>query len=85
MLAKRLNQGCNLLQGVAINFVKSDDIRILRDIEQFYSTQVCPFGAGLCTLVVPLSVSSGTRNLCHALRLLLGTRRLMRCRSTWQT
>lgn len=28
------------LQGVAINFVKSDDIRILRDIEQFYSTQV---------------------------------------------
>ena len=28
------------LQGVAINFVKSDDIRILRDIEQYYSTQV---------------------------------------------
>lgn len=27
-------------QGVAINFVKSDDIRILRDIEQYYSTQV---------------------------------------------
>lgn len=28
------------MQGVAINFVKSDDIRILRDIEQYYSTQV---------------------------------------------
>jgi len=27
-------------KGVAINFVKSDDIRILRDIEQFYSTQI---------------------------------------------
>ena len=26
--------------GVAINFVKKDDIRILRDIEQFYSTQI---------------------------------------------
>lgn len=28
------------LQGVAINFVKSDDIKILRDIEQYYSTQI---------------------------------------------
>ncbi|EFJ29305.1 hypothetical protein SELMODRAFT_164382 [Selaginella moellendorffii] len=27
-------------KGVAINFVKNDDIRILRDIEQYYSTQV---------------------------------------------
>jgi len=27
-------------KGVAINFVKSEDIRILRDIEQFYSTQI---------------------------------------------
>lgn len=26
--------------GVAINFVKEDDIRILRDIEQYYSTQI---------------------------------------------
>ena len=25
---------------MAINFVKSDDIRILRDIEQYYSTQI---------------------------------------------
>jgi hypothetical protein len=29
-----------LVQGVAINFVKNDDIKILRDIEQFYSTQI---------------------------------------------
>jgi len=27
-------------KGVAINFVKNDDIRILRDIEQFYATQI---------------------------------------------
>lgn len=27
-------------KGVAINFVTNDDIRILRDIEQFYNTQV---------------------------------------------
>ena len=27
-------------KGVAINFVKSEDVRILRDIEQYYSTQI---------------------------------------------
>eukprot|EP00415_Alexandrium_ostenfeldii_P001013 UN1013 len=27
-------------KGVAINFVKNDDIRILRDIEQYYSMQI---------------------------------------------
>ena len=27
-------------KGVAINFVKADDVRILRDIEQYYSTQI---------------------------------------------
>lgn len=27
-------------KGVAINFVKADDIRILRDIEQFYGCQI---------------------------------------------
>jgi ATP-dependent RNA helicase len=27
-------------KGVAINFVKNDDIRILRDIEQDYGTQI---------------------------------------------
>lgn len=35
-----VNHFTSVLQGVAINFVKSDDIRILRDIEQYYSTQV---------------------------------------------
>lgn len=28
------------MQGVAINFVRKDDIKILRDIEQYYSTQI---------------------------------------------
>jgi len=27
-------------KGVAINFVKNDDVRVLRDIEQYYSTQI---------------------------------------------
>ena len=27
-------------KGVAINFVKSEDIKFLRDIEQYYSTQI---------------------------------------------
>lgn len=27
-------------KGVAINFVTSEDVRILRDIEQYYSTQI---------------------------------------------
>ncbi len=27
-------------KGVAINFVKTEDVSILRDIEQFYSTQI---------------------------------------------
>jgi len=27
-------------KGVAINFVRNDDVRVLRDIEQYYSTQI---------------------------------------------
>jgi len=27
-------------KGVAINFVKTDEVKVLRDIEQFYSTQI---------------------------------------------
>ena len=27
-------------KGVAINFVTSEDVRVLRDIEQYYSTQI---------------------------------------------
>ena len=36
-------------KGVAINFVKADDIRVLRDIEQYYSTQIdeMPMNGGL--------------------------------------
>ena len=33
-------------KGVAINFVKEDEIRVLRDIEQFYSTQVSAVAGG---------------------------------------
>lgn len=48
------------LQGVAINFVKNDDIKILRDIEQYYSTQVrgaC--GATAATACLPCLEQDG--------------------------
>jgi len=38
-------------KGVAINFVKSDDIRILRDIEQFYATQIDEMPMNVADLV----------------------------------
>ena len=38
-------------KGVAINFVKSDDIRILRDIEQYYSTQIDEMPMNVADLV----------------------------------
>ena len=40
-------------RGVAINFVKSDDIRILRDIEQYYSTQIdeMPMNSKSCVVI----------------------------------
>jgi len=38
-------------KGVAINFVKNKDIRILRDIEQFYSTQIDEMPMNLSELV----------------------------------
>ena len=43
-------------KGVAINFVKSDDIRILRDIEQYYSTQIdeMPMNGRLRPLIIDL-------------------------------
>ena len=45
-------------KGVAINFVKSDDIRILRDIEQYYSTQIdeMPMNGKQTILVVAMFV-----------------------------
>eukprot|EP00468_Gymnochlora_sp_CCMP2014_P008051 CAMPEP_0167754156 /NCGR_PEP_ID=MMETSP0110_2-20121227/8112_1 /TAXON_ID=629695 /ORGANISM="Gymnochlora sp., Strain CCMP2014" /LENGTH=400 /DNA_ID=CAMNT_0007640001 /DNA_START=30 /DNA_END=1232 /DNA_ORIENTATION=+ len=38
-------------KGVAINFVKNDDIRILRDIEQFYGTQIDEMPSNVADLV----------------------------------
>merc|ERR1712087_283804 len=38
-------------KGVAINFVKNDDIRILRDIEQFYSTQIYEMPMNVADLI----------------------------------
>ena len=56
-------------KGVAINFVKNDDLRILKDIEQFYSTQidempnnVSDFGLivqRLCAIVSPALFGEG--------------------------
>jgi len=38
-------------KGVAINFVKSNDIRILRDIEQYYATQIDEMPMNVADLV----------------------------------
>jgi len=38
-------------KGVAINFVKQDDIRILRDIEQYYSTQIDEMPMNIADLI----------------------------------
>jgi len=38
-------------KGVAINFVKSEDIRILRDIEQYYSTQIDEMPMNIADLI----------------------------------
>lgn len=38
-------------KGVAISFVKNDDIRILRDIEQYYSTQIDEMPMNVADLV----------------------------------
>ena len=48
-------------KGVAINFVKSDDIRILRDIEQYYSTQIdeMPMNGKQTILVVAVKLRIG--------------------------
>ena len=51
-------------KGVAINFVKNDDIRILRDIEQYYSTQIdeMPMNGMLLDFEFPLAISSVATN-----------------------
>jgi len=38
-------------KGVAINFVKNEDVRILRDIEQFYATQIDEMPMSVADLV----------------------------------
>ncbi|XP_006881203.1 PREDICTED: eukaryotic initiation factor 4A-III-like [Elephantulus edwardii] len=38
-------------KGVAINFVKNDDIRILRDIKQYYSTQIDEMPMNIADLI----------------------------------
>ena len=38
-------------KGVAINFVRADDVRILRDIEQYYSTQIDEMPMNVADLV----------------------------------
>lgn len=38
-------------KGVAINFVTLEDVRILRDIEQFYSTVIDEMPVGVADLV----------------------------------
>ena len=51
-------------KGVAINFVKHDDIRILRDIEQYYSTQIdeMPMNSeSLCVLYNVFFIWSGQK------------------------
>ena len=49
-------------KGVAINFVREDDIRILRDIEQFYSTQIDEMVSAICSGTVPIMfVSEGAQ------------------------
>jgi ATP-dependent RNA helicase len=40
-----------VLQGTAINFVKSDDIKILRDIEQYYGTQIDDLPMNIADLI----------------------------------
>ena len=50
-------------KGVAINFVKNEDVKVLRDIEQYYSTQIdeMPMNGMTCFLVncLTASVSDG--------------------------
>jgi hypothetical protein len=48
-------------KGVAINFVKDDDIRILRDIEQFYSTQIDEMVRLLCWCTLALTYVANER------------------------
>lgn len=51
------------LQGVAINFVRKDDIRILRDIEQYYSTQIDEMPMNVADLIWLVVCCSGLESV----------------------
>lgn len=38
-------------KGVSINFVRNEDVRLLRDIEQYYSTQIDEMPMGVADLL----------------------------------
>ena len=63
-------------KGVAINFVKSDDIRILRDIEQYYSTQIdeMPMNGKYETHFVGFTASHTTGSLSYRFALFMRDR-----------
>jgi len=58
-------------KGVAINFVKADDIRILRDIEQFYGQWIrkdeLRCGGGVARLLIFSVASAHSRLFSHPL------------------
>lgn len=64
-------------KGVAINFVKNDDIRILRDIEQYYSTQIDEMPMNVadliwyCLAVDSVVFSCNNKEMTSELRILL--------------
>ncbi|KAI4158398.1 MAG: hypothetical protein LQ342_007484 [Letrouitia transgressa] len=49
-------------KGVAINFVTADDVRMMREIEQFYSTQIEEMPMNVAVHVMYLSVTQDTEN-----------------------
>ncbi|KAG8911002.1 RNA helicase [Tulasnella sp. 417] len=63
-------------KGVAINFVRVEDVKILRDIEQYYSTQIVRIPEVLLLLFIELICVSGLgRNACQRRRTYLALTR----------
>ncbi|KAG1846786.1 P-loop containing nucleoside triphosphate hydrolase protein [Suillus subalutaceus] len=54
-------------KGVAINFVTVDDVRILRDIEQFYSTQIVRWLLSRYFMLSSLLMIQSTRTKCRSM------------------
>ena len=46
-------------KGVAINFVTTEDVRMLRDIEQFYNTQIDEMPLNVACVVLFISFRGG--------------------------